>query len=203
MRALVFAALFFGLAVLLAEGRSVFRATDTVSFRDERGTATWIHGMTVFDTPPKADGILVEGAGGPEPLLPDGSGVTIVTGWATWCGHCRRELPELLALRRETGVSVRAVSVEPRDSLAAIEGYFRRAGLALLSPLRDDTGELAALLGGRAVPSSLVVDRWGQVVGRFVGRGPWASPKARAWLKALAAAASPEESRALHRDFTS
>lgn len=126
-------------------------------------------------------------------------GVTLATLWATWCGPCRRELPELARLAAAwegRGVSVLAVSVDGPETMAGVPAHLAALGVPF-APLHDSGGALAASVGLVGTPTTLVIDRFGRIVAFVVGPGPWADPKTADWLAALVAAETPDASRAL------
>lgn len=203
MRFLVLAACCFGFAILLAQGQmpGFSISEEKVRFVDRSGRLVMYFDMVLPDQPAFSQGLTVEGPTGPEPLIVQAGEVTIVTAWASWCHVCKGELPKLRDLRAELGVTVRAVSVEQRDNRRKVETFLRKNGAATLPALRDTQNRLMPLLDSRAVPASLIVDKYGQVVGRFRGAAPWGSPSLRNWLQALQDAPDAETSLAAYRSF--
>lgn len=111
---------------------------------------------------------------GPPIKLADYSGkVLVINLWATWCGPCRSEIPELVKLYREfrpQGLEIVGLSTEnPEASAEGVRQFVSdfnmnyRVGWA--------TAEVAlALMNNRnAIPQSLVISRDGRVLTRFVG----------------------------------
>lgn len=106
--------------------------------------------------------------------------VLLVNLWATWCGPCRLETPELIKLHKEfrgQGVEMVGLSTENPDSSAdAVRQFVQdfevdyRIGWA--------TPEVAVTLmqGRDAIPQSFIISRNGRVVKRFVGFNPMATP---------------------------
>ncbi|HEV7474267.1 MAG TPA: TlpA disulfide reductase family protein [Pyrinomonadaceae bacterium] len=106
--------------------------------------------------------------------------VLLVNLWATWCGPCRLETPELIKLHKEfqsQGVEMVGLSTENPDASAEAVRQFvhdfnvdYRVGWA--------TNEVAiTLMQGRdAIPQSFIISRTGRVVKRFVGFNPQATP---------------------------
>jgi len=106
--------------------------------------------------------------------------VLLVNLWATWCGPCRLETPELVKLHKEfrrQGVELVGLSTENPDASADNVREFvhdynvdYRVGWA--------TPEVAiALMQGRdAIPQSFVISRNGRVVKRFIGFNPMSTP---------------------------
>ena len=89
--------------------------------------------------------------------------VLIVDFWASWCGPCKRSLPELSSLAaayQDKGLVVVGVNREPSDLKAA------RATWHTLAPSFDsvvDTGGLGERLGLTSLPSTYVVDHRGEI----------------------------------------
>ncbi|MFN2514576.1 MAG: TlpA family protein disulfide reductase [Pyrinomonadaceae bacterium] len=106
--------------------------------------------------------------------------VLLVNLWATWCGPCRLEIPELVKLNKEyhsQGLEVVGLSTQNPDASAESVREFvhdykvdYRIGWA--------TPEVAiTLMQGRdAIPQSFVISRDGRVVKRFVGFNPMSTP---------------------------
>lgn len=106
--------------------------------------------------------------------------VLLVNLWATWCGPCRLETPELVKLHKEfrrQGVELVGLSTENPDASAENVRQFihdynvdYRVGWA--------TPEVAiALMQGRdAIPQSFVISRSGRVVKRFIGFNAMSTP---------------------------
>lgn len=102
--------------------------------------------------------------------------------WASWCGPCRRELPELSALAKEyqgKGLVVFGVNDEGKG---AARKFTEEKGLAF--PTLDDSGLKAhRLFRVHAIPSLFLVDRDGKIV--VFLRGTKEPAKLRAVLSAV------------------
>lgn len=112
--------------------------------------------------------------------------VLIVNLWATWCGPCRLEVPELIRLHKEyrtQGLEVVGLSTEnPEASAPAVRKFVQdynvdyRIGWA--TPVGGSGAEVAiTLMQGRdAIPQSFVIARDGRILKRFVGFNPTSTP---------------------------
>jgi peroxiredoxin len=95
--------------------------------------------------------------------------VVMINFWATWCGPCRQEMPLLAQLHDKyepLGFIMLGVNVEP-DSAAAVAWL---KNVPVNFPILFDTDSaVAGRFGVEGMPSSVLVDRNGQV--RYIHRG--------------------------------
>jgi peroxiredoxin len=117
----------------------------------------------------------LESAAGGQSRLSDHRGqVVLLNFWATWCVPCRAEMPEIESTylaHRERGLRVLAINVQ--EDRAEVQAFFDELGLSFPA-LLDRDASVARLYLARALPSSFLVDRHGQV--RYVRVGPLTGP---------------------------
>lgn len=94
----------------------------------------------------------------------------LVNLWASWCGPCRQEAPELDRFAegyRERGVSVLGINVQDNseDALTFLRDY----GVAY-KQLRSIGDERSAAFGSTGVPENFLIDPRGRLA--FIRRGP-------------------------------
>ena len=110
-----------------------------------------------------------------------GGKVLIVNLWATWCGPCRNEIPELVKFRneyKERGLEVVGLSTEnPEASAVGVKRFAEE--FKMNYPVGWATPEVAVTLmqGRDAIPQSFVIARDGRIVKRFVGFSAAATPQ--------------------------
>ncbi len=119
--------------------------------------------------PPVPDFTVVDFDGRPLRSADFHGKVTILNFWATWCGPCRIEIPEFVALQKEypdrlqiVGLSMDDAAADDVRRFADAQHVNYRVGMA--------TPAVAALFGGvPALPTSFLIDASGRVVARHIG----------------------------------
>jgi len=117
------------------------------------------------------------GLDGAEHRLRDYRGkVVLVNFWATWCADCIKEMPKMIETHRKyapRGYEVVAVAVQS-DNPQQVAQFTQRRHLPFKVAL-DTTGEVARSFGRvRVTPVSVLIDRHGHIVKRYVGEPDWA-----------------------------
>ena len=107
-------------------------------------------------------------------------GPVLLNLWATWCGPCVREMPQLDALAGELEGEVKVITVS-QDVRGAelVTPFFARSGLKRLEPWLDpDTALSAQFTPEGALPLTILFDASGKEVLRVAGAYDWGSPDA-------------------------
>ena len=113
--------------------------------------------------------------------LADYSGkVLLVNLWATWCGPCRMETPELVKIHKEyqtRGVEMIGLSTEDPDASAQSVSEFVRE-FKVDYQIGWAKREVAQILmqGRTNIPQSFIIARDGRIVRRFIGFNPDTTP---------------------------
>lgn len=100
--------------------------------------------------------------------------VVLVNLWASWCGGCKKEMPEFFTLQQEykSGFKIVTVSIDKSSSssqefLESVEkelGY-KRPFIALYDPSKS----MPKAYGAKGMPSSYLIDKQGVVRDVIVG----------------------------------
>ena len=106
--------------------------------------------------------------------------VVLLNFWATWCAPCIREMPALDRLQADLGdrgLAVLAVS-QDRGGAKVVRPFLEKLELDNLEIYLDPDGELGRDTGLRGLPTTLLIDRRGWLVGGLLGPAEWDSPEA-------------------------
>jgi peroxiredoxin len=118
--------------------------------------------------------------GGPIKLANYSGKVLLVNLWATWCGPCRMETPELVKLHKEyqsRGVEMIGLSTEDPDASAeSVSDFIREYGVDYQIGWAKREVAQTLMQGRSAIPQSFVIARDGRIVKRFIGFRPDLTP---------------------------
>lgn len=98
--------------------------------------------------------------------------VVVLNFWASWCGPCRREQPDLNeAHRRLAGEDVVFLGVDLQDSRPNAQAHVREFSIPYPSLFDPDSSYAAQFEGisPQAIPSTFLIDRQGRVAARLFG----------------------------------
>ena len=113
--------------------------------------------------------------------------VVLINFWATWCGPCRREMPDLDRLQARLGgpeFTVLAISSD-RKGLEAVRPFYEEYKIQNLGIFIDKTTKSQRAFGAFGLPTSVLIDAKGRQVGRLVGPAEWASDDAIALIRSV------------------
>jgi thiol-disulfide isomerase/thioredoxin len=98
--------------------------------------------------------------------------VLAINFWATWCGPCRKEIPEFIEMQNEYGdAGVQFVGVAI-DSLEKVTAYSKEFGINYPLLVGDEDAIAVGFAYGNdigALPYTAIVDRSGRIVLRKQG----------------------------------
>lgn len=91
----------------------------------------------------------------------------VINFWATWCGPCRAEMPELVALHNDNPAVV-VLEVNVREKLDAVEAFAAEFGMNM-PVILDAEGAIGRAYGVRNMPTTVFVDVDGTIDARWAG----------------------------------
>jgi len=95
--------------------------------------------------------------------------LTFVNLWATWCGPCKAEFPDLETLHQTYGRrGLRVVAVSTDESDADIRAFLMQAGVTVAIG-RDTTNAILAFLQETGLPQSVLIGPDGTILYKSFG----------------------------------
>jgi len=102
--------------------------------------------------------------------------VVVVNLWASWCGPCRREVPEYEKVRKAyAGRDVEFIGLtteDPRTSSERVKSFLRDISFGFRLGWADRETARTLMNGKNAVPQTLVIDAEGRIVSQWRGYSP-------------------------------
>jgi thiol-disulfide isomerase/thioredoxin len=105
--------------------------------------------------------------------------------WTTWCSQCRIEMPMLENLYQHLkGREFAMLAVSLRESESKVSQYVNREKLNFTT-LLDSDGRVGRRFGIRSIPTTIIIDQGGAMIGKIIGSRNWNSPAAKAFFEQL------------------
>ena len=105
-----------------------------------------------------------------------GGRLVLINLWATWCAPCVEEMPSLDRLQAEFGgdLTILAIS-EDRRGGELVEPFLAKLGLANLAAYLDPKSNVGHAFAVNGLPTSILIDGKGRVLGKLEGAAQWDS----------------------------
>jgi thiol-disulfide isomerase/thioredoxin len=98
-----------------------------------------------------------------------GRRVVVLNFFATWCGPCKAEMPELAKYQEKAGDVVRLIGIDAQETRAVVEPFV--SALDLPFPVAiDESGEVLQRFDVQAFPTTIVIGADGRVKVYEVGQ---------------------------------
>lgn len=117
--------------------------------------------------------------GGEQNLVQFRGKVVLLHFWATWCAPCRKEMPELHNFWQgfqKQGLELVSVNVD-RGNRKSVEAFLEELKLPFHT-LLDPDGKVRNTYEVFAMPTTYIIGRDGNILGRIIGERDWSGDKA-------------------------
>lgn len=109
--------------------------------------------------------------------------------WTTWCAACRDEMPQMEKLYAKfKNADFAMLAVDLQESAAVVRDFFKYYKLSFTA-LLDPDAMARSLFAVRSIPTTLILDKEGRIVGAAVGSREWDSKESLALFELLISAA--------------
>lgn len=98
--------------------------------------------------------------------------VVLLNVWATWCGPCREEMPDLQAIQEDYadgGLRVVGVSIDQAHARGEVRSFLEDHGITF-AVLHDAEGRIARTFRTVGVPETFLIGADGTLLARWIGR---------------------------------
>lgn len=111
--------------------------------------------------------------------------VVFLNFWATWCPPCRLEMPAMEKLHKELGVQgLTILAINFLENAEAVKAFYKEQHLTFTT-LLDKKSEVFTLYKTWSLPTTFLINKRGELVGKVVGIREWDGVRARSLFKQL------------------
>ena len=102
--------------------------------------------------------------------------VIVINIWASWCGPCRREVPEYEKVRKSyAGQNVEFIGLtteDPRSSSDRVNRFLREVNFGFRLGWADRDMARMLMNGGGSIPQTIVMDSHARIIRQWSGYSP-------------------------------
>ena len=132
--------------------------------------------MGVLQIPADSDPIeirLKDPTGRPISLSEFRGKIVFINFWTTWCLACVVEMPSMEKLHQKfKDKDFAMIAVNLQESASKVIKFFKEYKLTFTA-LLDSTGDVGTGFGIRAIPTTLILDKNGRLIGKVFGPREW------------------------------
>jgi len=108
----------------------------------------------------------------------------VVSFFATWCGPCAQEIPELIKMSKEFGDDFHFILADIEEDQEKVKNYVTKKGISL-EVILDSYGVIFERYGGKELPLTVVIDKKGKITYYQSGYKKGYEKKLKKHLKSL------------------
>lgn len=96
--------------------------------------------------------------------------VVILNFWASWCEPCKSEMPHFQTYyeQHSEDLEILAINYTKKDQVAQVKSFVEQYKLTF-PILLDETGETSIMYGAFTLPTTIILDREGNIVHEILG----------------------------------
>ncbi len=96
--------------------------------------------------------------------------VILLNFWATWCGPCVKEIPDLIKIKNELNEkNFELIGVSIDRSISPVVEFAKNVGINYIL-IHDPEGKLLDAFGGSiGIPITFLIDKDGKIVSKYLG----------------------------------
>jgi len=111
--------------------------------------------------------------------------VVFLNFWATWCPPCILEMPTMEKLHQEFGgKGLVILAVNFRENPEQVKAFLKQHQLTFTT-LLDPKGKVFELYQAWSLPTTTIVNKKGQAVGKVIGYRDWHKPEMKEFFRRL------------------
>lgn len=107
--------------------------------------------------------------------------VLFINLWATWCGPCIEEMPEIAKLQATLNLDEIVVLLISNEQEQIVDAFENEHNL----PLFIGRGKIPTVFRGKGLPSTFIVDKKGIIRYKHAGPAEWGHPSVTNYLSVL------------------
>jgi len=165
-----------------------FLQSDLLAETDDQKIAQLFKDMGILQIPSGNDPIeiiLNDPTGQPVSLREFRGKIVFINFWTTWCLACVIEMPSMEKLHQKfKDKDFAMIAINLQESASTVISFFKEYKLTFTA-LLDITGDVGAGFGIRAIPTTLILDKQGKLIGKVLGPREWNSSEAFALFEYL------------------
>ena len=104
--------------------------------------------------------------------------------WATWCNPCKREMPSLDKLQNLSNIKIFPINIENKNKNIS-EIFFEKLKIKNLSIYFDSDSMLANLFRLRGIPTTIILNKKREEIGRIIGEFNFSDEKFINWINEI------------------